>query len=269
MNGRSTDLPMPPQAYRLQTSPSFGKHKIRRDDRARSLRAFGDHLEEKLGFLLVKPRIAELVYKQQIVRRNAFFQAAQLVAVTSLFQLACQRRCIGELHLVAEQAGLYAERRHQVRLAGAGIAHQHEVLVPVNVGATGQLLDKFRLDVLQPREIEFFQRLVQGKVCPPQSALPCLFLSGIVFPLCTRLQGRFLPRILYRYGIRIALEADGCLQGYAADLGVANVVGTPRQRQECLALFLQKIRHRMRLASHLVRGDIAFAAIAEPLVQLS
>ena len=34
------------------------------------------------------------------------------------------------------------------------------------------------------------------------------------------------------------MEADGCLQGYAADLGTANVVGTPRQRQERLALFL-------------------------------
>ena len=46
-------------------------------------------------------------------------------------------------------AGLYAEYRHQVRLACAGIAHQHEVLVP---------------DVLQPRQVEFFQRFVQGKV---------------------------------------------------------------------------------------------------------
>ena len=87
--------------------------------------------------------------------------------------------------------------------------------------------------------------------------------------LCSRLQGRFLPRILYGYGIRIALEADGCLQGYAADLGATDVVGTPRQRQERLALFLQEMRHRMRLAGHLVRGDIAFAAVAEPLVQLS
>ena len=45
--------------------------------------------------------------------------------------------------------------------------------------------------------------------------------------LCSRLQGRFLPRILYGYGIRIALEADGCLQGYAADLGATDVVGMP------------------------------------------
>ena len=61
-------------------------------------------------------------------------------------------------------AGLYAEYRHQVRLACAGIAHQHEVLVPVDVGADGQLLDEFRSDVLQPRQVEFFQRFVQGKV---------------------------------------------------------------------------------------------------------
>ena len=129
----------------------FREYEIRRDDRARSLRAFSDYLEKQLGFFLIEPGIAELVKKQQVVRRNVFFQATQLVAVTRLFQLACQCRCIGELHLVAKQAGLYAERRHQVRLACAGIAHQHEVLVPIDVAAAGQLLDEFRLDVLQPR----------------------------------------------------------------------------------------------------------------------
>ena len=38
-----------------------------------------------------------------------------------------------------------------MRLACAGIAHQHEVLVPIDVAAAGQLLDEFRLNVLQTR----------------------------------------------------------------------------------------------------------------------
>lgn len=58
--------------------------------------------------------------------------------------------------------------------------------MPIDVAAAGQLLDEFRLDVLQPRQIEFFQRLVQGKVFPLQTALPYLFLSDLVFPLHER-----------------------------------------------------------------------------------
>ena len=49
----------------------FREYEIHRDDRARSLRAFSDHFEKQLGFFLVEPRIAELVKKQQVVRRNA------------------------------------------------------------------------------------------------------------------------------------------------------------------------------------------------------
>ena len=43
----------------------------------------------------------------------------------------------GAAFLVAKQAGLYVERRHQVRLACAGVAHQHEVLVLVVDGRLG------------------------------------------------------------------------------------------------------------------------------------
>ena len=83
------------------------------------------------------------------------------------------------------------------------------------------------------------------------------------------LQGGFAAHMLHGYGIGIALEADGCLRGDAADFCAAGIVGTPRQRQECPALFLEELRHRMRLSCHLVGGDILLAAIAEFLVQLS
>jgi len=116
------------------------------DDEAGAFVGLADTLEEQLSACLREGHIAQLVEDDQLLASQMPVKLGQQFLLAMLQELGNQAGDGVEADSPALAAGLIGQGRGKVGLAGAGVAHQEDVLPFVDVIAAHQPPEKLLVD---------------------------------------------------------------------------------------------------------------------------
>ena len=107
----------------------FVEGQVAGDQRRGAFVALADGLEEQLGAGLRQRHIAQFVDDQQFIGGQLLLEAQQVLFVAGLDQFADQRGGGDEANAMAALTSGQTQRQGDVRLAGAAVAEQQDVLL--------------------------------------------------------------------------------------------------------------------------------------------